>query len=800
MTEVLVWLWLPVLFYGLALGGGLLAERVAGIVLPNALLAPVGLAVLLLATTPCYRAGADSTIAAGVVVVIALVGGILGRHSIRSRLWPGWMAAAAGLGAYVLYLAPVALSGHWTWAGYEFVNDTSANLVFADYVGKHGFTPLENLDSTTAVVAATPIELNYPLGAHFLLATLQPLSTAPLAAIYAPFMAAVGGFAAIGFASVTRRAGLPAAAAALTGVLASAPNLLYRYVLHGAIKEVVVVALLATAAAVGAELLGRRAGLRPLVLLIVAVVPLLGVFSAVGALYGIALAVPLMAVLLWQAKPSPKRVAAAAAVIVLVAGVAAGPAIVDTITFGATAKSAFAKEGGASTAFLGQLVRPLPLGQAAGVWFGRDYRYPEVGGILLPTQLLIGLVAVLFVIGVVASARRRAWAPLTLLFATGAVAAVLSGLLSPYADAKLLVVLSPVVVLFAGIGTYALGRGRRVRLIVASVAALAVTAGIIGSAAVAYRSVQLAPTPRMVAMEDAAKHAHGGGPWLVNEWEEFGRYFMRGIQVNMAFEAESPEPARLRDPRPIFGQYYDLDEETLAYVNGFPGIIVRRSPTASRPPANFRKVYENRYYEVWRRHAGLKVGRHMPLQKFFDASSTPNCAALKRIAAAALPGERLIAAKRPDIALFDTAKHRIRGWVLNKAPQPLRTLTPVVPGRERGWVRTGGGAFRVWIRGSFGRPVEVKVDGHRIGAGDQVNTPKQWLPLGTTELSPGRHRIELHRPDTSLAPGQGYRGYFGPVALEPIRQSRLVSVAPQDAARLCGKRWDWVERVSGAMR
>ena len=107
----------------------------------------------------------------------------------------------------------------------------------------------------------------------------------------------------------------------------------------------------------------------------------------------------------------------------------------------------------------------------------------------------------------------------------------------------------------------------------------------------------------------------GGGLWLVNEWEEFAKYFMRDIKVNAAFEAESPRPAEMRKPRPIFGRYYDLDALTLEYVNSFPGIIKRRSPAASRPPASFKLSYENDYYEVWRQQDGPAVIEHLPLQR-----------------------------------------------------------------------------------------------------------------------------------------------------------------------------------------
>ena len=259
MTEVAAWLWLPLVFYAVAVGSGLLVERLFRIRLPNALLAPIGLAVMVVAVTPVYRLGGNAHMAAPLVVLIAAAGALLARRSLKSRLQPGWTAFAAGAGAYALYLAPVALSGHWSWAGYEFVNDTAANLIFTEHVASTGVVAPHSLNSTTAAIAATPIELKYPLGAHFLVATVRQLSWAPLAAVYQPAMAAIAGVAAMSFAELLRRVGLPSALAALAAVLAVASNLLYRYVMHGAVKEILVVALLAAAAAVGAELLARRA-------------------------------------------------------------------------------------------------------------------------------------------------------------------------------------------------------------------------------------------------------------------------------------------------------------------------------------------------------------------------------------------------------------------------------------------------------------------------------------------------------------------------------------------------------------
>ena len=294
-------------------------------------------------------------------------------------------------------------------------------------------------------------------------------------------------------------------------------------------------------------------------------------------------------------------------------------------------------------------------------------------------------------------------------------------------------------------------------------------------------------------MEDVADHADGGGVWLVNEWEEFSKYFMRDITVNAAFEAESPRPAELRDPRPIFGRYYDLDELTLRYVQSFPGIIKRRSPAASRPPANYELVYENDYYEAWRRAAGTRVVEHLGLQRLHRATARPACARIRALASAALPGDRLVAASRPRTLLLDPlrAGWRPRAWVRNaNAPG---TVVPVSPGEMRVQRHTGEGLFRVWIRGSFGRPTAAFIDGREVGAAHEVNTPGQWVAVSEVRLSRGEHEIAVVRPDSKPGPGDAYRGELGPIALEPARRSQLVSVAPRRASQLCGREWDWIE-------
>ena len=132
-------------------------------------------------------------------------------ESLPARLNPG-SAGLAALGAYALYMAPVVLTGHWTWPGYNFVNDTAPNFIYAELLSRQGMTLPAAIDSTTAVIQAAPINLGYPVGAHGLLATVQPLTGADLPAVYHPIIAAIAALAAMAMAQLARRRGLGAAA------------------------------------------------------------------------------------------------------------------------------------------------------------------------------------------------------------------------------------------------------------------------------------------------------------------------------------------------------------------------------------------------------------------------------------------------------------------------------------------------------------------------------------------------------------------------------------------------------------
>jgi hypothetical protein len=159
-----------VVMWASSLGCGLALERIVGVRLSNALLLPLGLCVSLVVTFPGYALGAGDALAIALLAVVAVAGLVFARDGLPARLNPGW-PGAAGLGAYVLYMLPVIAHGHWTWSGYDFVNDSAFEMLMAEHVKGFG-TALGNIPETTErEFLHSYLGAGYPLGSQSLLGT-----------------------------------------------------------------------------------------------------------------------------------------------------------------------------------------------------------------------------------------------------------------------------------------------------------------------------------------------------------------------------------------------------------------------------------------------------------------------------------------------------------------------------------------------------------------------------------------------------------------------------------------------------
>jgi len=98
-----------------------------------------------------YSLQLDAWVAAPLLMLAALSGFLLARRELRARLAPG-AGAVAGFAVLALYLAPTVLTGHWSWNGYNYLNDTAVQFLLA--VGSTRF-----LLPLAAVAVAEPLLL-----------------------------------------------------------------------------------------------------------------------------------------------------------------------------------------------------------------------------------------------------------------------------------------------------------------------------------------------------------------------------------------------------------------------------------------------------------------------------------------------------------------------------------------------------------------------------------------------------------------------------------------------------------------
>ena len=795
------WLITPLVLVAMAFGLGLLAEALARTRIATALLAPTGFCALVVLAMPVFRLGANATVAVPLALACALAGFWIGRRELRARLSPGPLALT-GAAAYALYLGTVVLAGGWTWTGYNFVNDTAVQMLLADWLSGHGTgkppAPTEvGARSTAAESLRIYLETGYPLGSHGALAVISELVPAPLAAIYQPFIATVAALSSVSLGALARRCGLGAVAAALAGLAAMAANLPFVYALQGNVKEIVMAACLAAAAAVGREAIDSERPVGHIALVAVCLGAAVTAFSAAGVPYvGVFAVVLLGGALLARRSTLRRQLLPAAAVGALVLLVATAATLVKIVTFGQVAEGTFSASS--PVADLGHLLRPLELVQAAGVWLAPDYRGPVPGGREPLNAVLIAAVLLLSAGGAIAALRRREPGPLLALLPALITLAVLEHRTSPYASAKMIMLASPGIVLCAAVALGWLAKLRRARI--AAVALAAVLGGaMLLSDALAYHDVQLAPVDRMHALEQIGDRFAGEprptGQWLLeDEYEEFAKFFMQRANENTALEVVTADFVGNELSIGLIPRHADVDQMTLDFLSKHPLIAQRRGADSSRPPSNYVRDRGTPFYDVWRRTDDVQVRAHAPQQSLFEAYGEPECSSIRDLAKQAEQGEQVVAAPAPDEVRFDFTKvEPPRGWV----PQEdlPGTVRPNVPATARAELEfPASGRWRIWVFGSTGRPIHVRVDGREAGRAQGVNTPGEWLGAGQADIEAGRRTVEIVRPSGTIKPGDGYIGRLGPVVFQRVQPQELEWVAPEQAAsRLCGRRLDWVE-------
>jgi hypothetical protein len=308
------------------------------------------------------------------------------------------------------------------------------------------------------------------------------------------------------------------------------------------------------------------------------------------------------------------------------------------------------------------------------------------------------------------------------------------------------------------------------------------------------------PEGRFGEIDEIADRFRGQGPILVVEREEWGTYLLRDLQPFDSWGYYPPDRVLRQGGRwaPPLPHTPDFDDYPLGFVRRFPLLFERKSPGGSRPPVNYRVAHETTHYRVWQRDGEAPV-RHLPLgADSDDHSERLDCrrpAARRLLRASRRSGRPLVAAIPPGRRrLIMTADD----W---RSHEVAETFPPPGFVSRRGGVAAvtaslAPGAYDAWIQGSFATGVRLVVDG--TGHGEvfaDLGLPSGWHPLGRVAIGARRADVAL----ISLTKPWWQSGSKRPdlagrlVFVRRGGRARTITVQPERARTLCGRRLDWIE-------
>ena len=795
MTLAAAWVAFPLVCCAVALGCGLLVEWIADTRLPRPLLLPLGLALVVIVSQLATYGEATAALATPALVALALAGLVLGRARLRGPV-DRW-AVAMAVGVFGVYALPVLASTEATFLGYGILTDTAIHFELVDHLMEEGRDHSGLARSSYQETVRGYLIHAYPTGSHTALGALLPLAGLEVPWAYQPFLALISAMTALSLYALLTSAVAARPLRALAAFIAAQPGLVYAFSLQGSIKELATIWALALTAALVVPFLRDRTGWRRVVPLAVASAAGIGVISlSIAPWLGPILLVSLVALARRRPRRDWRRIGSATAAFAIATVVMSFPSLAAAGTF-------VTEHRGFLTAQeeLGNLIGHLDPLQVFGIWPRGDYRFPlevndEVG------YVLIGVAALAAVLGLVLVAWNRLWSPLLFIAVSvfGCLFVLRQG--SPWADAKALAIVSPAVVLASMLGTVALRTmGRRVE---AAIVAAAIVFGVVWTNVLAYGEADVAPRGRLLELDRIGQRIAGQGPTLYTEHEEFAKYFLRAGAPTGSSERVPGIPTILSNGQESpSGFSHDLDQLALPYVRRFRTIVLRRSPVHSRPPANYRRTFSGRYYDVWQRprRGGLEVVAHTPLG---DAVQPGGRLACPDARSAALQARRirgrLAYAPRPRVPVLTPAEARRTGAIeLDTDPLLLRQRGE---GRISGSIRVPrDGRYTIWLAGSFGLPYTVRIDGRRAGTVEnELGDRREFLSLGEVSLRRGRRRVEAVAAGPDLRPGRASKTrHVGMLVLNPSSRRELPArVVPVGRWRaLCRAPVDWIEVVRG---
>jgi hypothetical protein len=795
-TLLAAWVLVPLLVVATATGVGLALGRIAGRRL-GVLTLPCGFLLGIVVMGFVLQANLPAWPAVALVGVLAVAGVALELRGRRRR--PGrpsadaaWVAAA-GLGAYLVGLAPVVGSGRSGIPGYVLNNDPSVHLTLIELLRETGAKVVDQNASSFEFVSVT-FATGYPLGSHAwgvfatVVTGLDPFhSWAPTMALALAMMAPLAFW-------VLRTLGAPTWLAAVGAGVVPIGYLPYSYLAQGGLKEILsALAVMATATLVAFAAREDRLSGRSLLPAAVAASATIYVFG-LGAIVWLGPLALVALVALFRLLRSP------ASRLGLVTGIAIAllmslPALLDGFAFASNNDNALTVPQQ-----VGNLVGPVHKLEMLNVWLAADYRFQRPENVTL-TVLGAGLALVLALLGLVYSVRRRWWPVPIFLVAAVAGFLLIESRYAIYFQAKAYVVAGPAAALASAAGVVALWRhGGRVRT-AGVLAGAAFALGVLASVAYVYAGAWITPKERFQELAQINERFAGQGPMLVNEREGYAKYLLRDVAPWESWGEWQPDRGLRGGPVPVPAPHTpDFDDYTDAHFERFDLLLDRRKPGGSLPPTGFRPIHRTEHYVVWRRSPGTKLHPRLPIG-YDQVSGTgpldckePFSAEFLRSARRSGRPVRVAGTRSPAIALPAVwgggarfaPYHAPRGFAARLSGHGFAGPKRVPPGR-----------YEVFAQGSFGPGLRVFDRTDFVGEtfGD-LGLFDGWQPIGTVDIDSrepfGLVLVPLDRP--AYLSGSRRPDLTGPLALRPVAPDRWVKTVPAEAIpRLCGRQLDWIE-------
>jgi hypothetical protein len=736
----------------------------------NWLAAPVGLSVMMLASTPTFDIPGRTTTMSILFALVAVAAAVWCLSAPAHR--PPLLALSALAPIVFLAMVPFLAVGHGGVLGVTVDSDMAVHLVFVESYISSAFDKFGGIPP------------DYPMGPHSMAALLAGglgINSGSAFSGFTMALAIINGMTAL--AAARRAAWI---GKAIVATVVGMPFLVASYYGQSSFKEVGMAGL-TLAVAILLSGAGPKLGRTRWVPMALLVGGIISIYSPAGLPWPAAIFALWAAGLLVIAAYHRQLRAVPGVIRRELPALGIGVSVLIAVLLPQADRMyqfVALRNGGSDieATNLGNLVAPLRGLETFGVWGNPDYRLPTWD----PTTVhrWIAFVVVLTVIGTIWGFYRRRW---ILPLAAGAAlfiyeASVHAGQ-SPYVSAKGLVISSPLVLLVAVLpltefsfadlpfvrgreGKTDASESKRCRsrwrwvLVAVPLLGLALLYRVGTDDLRGLRFDPVGPTSHVEQLE-SFRPLLAGRKTLYLGYDEFIRWELAGVPVTAtAVGATTLVP--VRKGKWEYGQAIDFDTVPASTLNEYEYVLAPNDAAGSEPPAGLKKVAETEAFVVYKRFAPIQE------RSILDEGEWP--------------GEVL------DCKIPSGRKIVEAGGVAAIRRLPVVVEAPAIQAGHSGEVTITLPPGKWQLESPYQSPYPVKVEGPGLESEvpASLERPGPRLPLGVVDSTGGKQTITFEVGKTWLAPPTAVAPFNKLVATPIGKRDRVVPIR-----QACGHDVDW---------